>query len=80
MPRYFLDYHDGANDLIDVEGRVLDNDAQATLAARSMLAERVPFGILRGGEAVLRVRVRRGSTPLFAVTVTTSEDIFRLDA
>lgn len=80
MPRYFLDYHDGANDFIDVRGRDLDSDAKAMLAARSMMARRAAVEILRGGEAVLRVRVRRGSTPIFAVTIATTEDIFRLDA
>lgn len=80
MPRYFLDYLDGANDQIDVAGRDFDNDELASLAARSMLAGRACLEILQGGEAVLSVRVRRGPTPIFAVTLSLSEDSFRLDA
>lgn len=80
MPLYFLDYIDGATDQIDVAGRHFDNDEQALVAGRSLLAGRSSLEILRGGEAVFCVRVRRGSTPIFALTLSLSEDRFRLDA
>ncbi|AZO81855.1 MULTISPECIES: hypothetical protein [unclassified Bosea (in: a-proteobacteria)] len=79
MPHYFLDYQDSFHDLVDVDGRELDNDEHAATAARSMLAGRACLEILRGADAVISVRVRRGPTPLFSVTLAITEDRFHLN-
>ncbi|WP_442859479.1 DUF6894 family protein [Bosea sp. Tri-49] len=74
MPRYYLDYQDSFHDLVDVDGRELDNDRHAAVAARSMLAGRACLEILRGTDAVISVRVRRGPTPLFCVRLVITEE------
>lgn len=80
MPRYFLDYFDGSNDQVDVGGTDYHDDEAAKAAARAMLAERACLEILRGGDIIFCVRVRCKATPIFSVTLSTTEETYRLDS
>lgn len=72
-------YLNCGRDQIDVRGVEYDNDDAARTAARAMLAERVPNDIIQGGDPVATVRVRRGSVPLFSITLSVTEAISQLD-
>lgn len=81
MPRYYLDFLDGENNLIDTQGQEFDDDETARLAARKMLAQRAPIEILRGGETALCVRIRQhGTRFIFCARLTLCEEIQRLDS
>jgi len=77
---YFFDLFDGANDKVDVVGTSFDDEDAARQAARSMLAGRVRSEVLRGGEYLMTVRLRRNTMPIFSVTFALTEEHYRLDS
>lgn len=80
MPRFFFDVFNGERDTVDLTGQDLRDEDTARGLALQMLAARAREDILRGGDARITVRVRRGSVPLYHVVMTLSEHWIRLDS
>lgn len=80
MPRYFFDVLNGASVHTDVAGQQLPDENAARGLALQTLADMAPEEILRGGEALITVRVRREGVPVYSVPMTLSDQWIRLDA
>jgi hypothetical protein len=77
---YFFDFFDGASDQVDVVGTRYRDEEAAIQAARIMLSDRALLEVLKGGEVVATVRVRRNTTPIFSATFSLTEEHYRLDS
>lgn len=80
MPRYFFDIFNGETDTVDLKGQEMPDDAAARGLALQTLADIAHSDILRGGEARIAVRVRRGGVPIYHTVMTLREQWLRLDS
>ena len=80
MPRYFFDIINGETDTVDLKGHDMPDEAAARGLALQTLADIAHRDILRGGEARIAVRIRRGAVPIYIAVMTLNEDWLRLNS